>query len=126
MGILVGSFIMLLAAGVIPADQDQWPAPPWVGAMAGAGFFFVGVSLTLSAYGVPHNHPLYPLLGCLAITALALVFNWAAFGPGERKFSGGVGGQTGGRIAFGAGAILLDVFALVGWSAVIRRLFRRA
>jgi hypothetical protein len=66
---------------------------------------------------------------------LAVIFNWIAFGPGERRFSGGVAlplfrvsssriGEWTGRLVFGAGAILIDLFFV--WAVVrgIRQLLR--
>src|SRR5258706_3814583 len=64
--------------------------------------------------------------GTLVIAGFAVISNWIAFGPGERHFSGSVGGagiavsgpvgDLTGRIAFGIGAVLLDavlIFSLV-------------
>jgi len=50
---------------------------------------------------------------------MAVAPNWIAFGPGERRFGGMLGlpflavssavSETTGRVAFGIGAVLLDV-----------------
>ena len=50
----------------------------------------------------------------------AAVFNWIAFGPGERRFGGGIAlpfvavsgpsSEWTGRAAFGIGAVLVDLF----------------
>jgi hypothetical protein len=69
------------------------------------------------------------LVGVL-VTCLALIFDWIAFGPGERHFSGAMsfGGSwigsrsdgTSGRIAFGVAAAVLDLFAAWGWYRWLR------
>jgi hypothetical protein len=61
-------------------------------------------------------------LGLGIVGSLAAVANWVAFGPGPRKFQGGiaipfvaVSGPTGewtGRAVFGIGAVLTDLFLL--------------
>jgi hypothetical protein len=68
----------------------------------------------------------------LAITALlGVIASWVAFGPGPRTFSatipiigGSQPGETGGRIAFGIGAVI--IWIMVAIMAVIggRRLFK--
>jgi hypothetical protein len=68
-------------------------------------------------------------VGALMVTAFALTVSWIAFGPGERRFAGGLGGHgTGspigeglGRAVFGFAAILLNILALLMWVRGIRR-----
>src|ERR687888_324909 len=65
------------------------------------------------------------VFGALLITCFAVTFDWVAFGPGERHFSGGfslggVGivarpGELLGRAMFGLGAVIFDVVAVVLW-----------
>jgi hypothetical protein len=60
------------------------------------------------------------LLGGSIVGLLAAVFNWVAFGPGERRFGGaisvpfvavsGPASEWSGRVAFGIGATLIDLF----------------
>jgi len=62
------------------------------------------------------------LLGLGIVGALAAVFNWVAFGPGPRSFSGGISipfvslsgpqSEWSGRVAFGAVAVLIDAVAV--------------
>jgi hypothetical protein len=69
------------------------------------------------------------LLATLVITCFALTFDWVAFGPGERTFTGsimGIGFMSGelfGRIAFGFFAIVLDIIAVGMWIGECRRAF---
>ena len=69
-------------------------------------------------------------LATLMVTALALVFDWVAFGPGERHFTGSVGagsvqaswasGEYAGRAFFGLFALLFDIAAVGLWIKVVR------
>jgi len=101
-----GLLIVLVAAGVIPADERSFGAPRWVVGAAGV------------AFGL-----------------LALPFNWIAFGPGERRFSGGMAlpffwvsssriGEWTGRLLFGGGAILIDLFFVWVMVRGVRQLLR--
>jgi hypothetical protein len=68
--------------------------------------------------------------GALLITSFAVTFDWIAFGPGERHFSGGVSfgglgvgtrpGELFGRAMFGIGAGIADLVALVLWVRLLR------
>lgn len=82
-------------------------------------FFFCGLFLM-----TPGDYPrLRGLWGIMMVAALGAVFNWVAFGSGERHFSGttsifGVGrpskiSETEGRVAFGVFAVLIDVFFIM-------------
>ncbi|THD64204.1 MAG: DUF3592 domain-containing protein [Bradyrhizobium sp.] len=88
-------------------------------------FVFPGVLICLP----PQYTGAKNLLGALTITGLAIVFDWVAFGPGERQFSGsinGVGfvpGELMGRAAFGVFAIILDVCVVMMWIGQCRRMF---
>ncbi len=73
------------------------------------------------------------VLSALLITCFAVTFDWVAFGPGERRFGGGVSlgahvgagfpvGEFFGRAAFGVAAIVLDIFAIIVWISHCRRL----
>lgn len=75
------------------------------------------------------------VLSALLITCFAVTFDWVAFGPGERRFGGGVSlgahvgagfpvGEFFGRAAFGVAAIVLDIFAIIVWISHCRRLLR--
>ena len=97
---------------------------------AGLMFVFAGVMLALA----PERAALRRLFGALLVTAFALTLDWIAFGPGERRFSGGISlgieigfnpGELFGRIAFGIGAAILDIIAAVLWTREIRRLLAR-
>jgi hypothetical protein len=69
------------------------------------------------------------LLATLLVTCFAVTFDWVAFGPGERHFSGsinGIGfvpGELFGRAAFGFFAVILDICAIWMWIDLCRRAF---
>ena len=73
-------------------------------------------------------------LGALAITSMALLFDWIAFVPGQRAFRAGAsavhaGGPVSsavGRVAFGFGAVFMDLFAIYAWQTAIRLLAKRS
>jgi hypothetical protein len=66
-------------------------------------------------------------LATLVVTCFALTFDWVAFVPGERKFSGsflGVGFTPSaffGRASFGVCAIILDICAAAMWISFLTR-----
>jgi hypothetical protein len=69
-------------------------------------------------------------LPALMVSSLALAFDWIAFGPGERQFTGSVGvagaavsaavGEPAGRVFFGLFALLFDIAAIGLWLRLIR------
>ena len=69
-------------------------------------------------------------LAALMVTSLAAVFDWVAFGPGERHFTSSVGvgggrvtwtgGELVGRAFFGVFAVLMDIAAIGLWLRLVR------
>lgn len=126
---LAGGAILALALGWIPIDPAKLEAPRWVIASAGVMFIAGGMMPLGHAFSLPAW--LGPLTGLIAAAALALVFNWIAFFPGERHFSGSssllgfqmgtsAAGEMSGRIVFGACAMLVDALVLVGLVRLLR------
>jgi hypothetical protein len=78
-----------------------------------------------------HPSRLHDALGAMLFTVFAAIPLWVGFGPGPRAFGGsasigpltvsGLGGETVGRIVFGAMGIVGTLIAALAW----RRLFRR-
>jgi Protein of unknown function (DUF3592) len=99
----------------------------FIGAFAAMIFVFGGALLALP----PERAALQKILGTLLVTTFALTLDWMAFGPGPRRFGGGfsygiigIGFQPGemfGRIAFGIGAVMLDIVAAVMWVRLMRQ-----
>ena len=74
------------------------------------------------------------VLAALGITFMALLFDWIAFVPGPRAFRAGAstvhpGGPVSssvGRVAFGFGAVFMDLFVIYAWQTAIRLLAKRS
>jgi hypothetical protein len=72
-------------------------------------------------------------LGALAVTSMALLFDWVAFVPGPRAFRAGADpvnpgppvSSVVGRVAFGFGAVFMDLFAIYAWQTAIKLLAKR-
>ena len=141
----MGLFIILVAAGLIPAEERSFHAPRWIVGAAGLAFVLAGLAILT----IPRGGSLEPagrvtlissLLGGSIVGLLALIINWIAFGPGERRFSGGLAlpflsvsapaGEWSGRAAFGVGALLMDLvvvcLAVRGARQLVRRRRERA
>jgi hypothetical protein len=99
----------------------------FIGAFASMIFVFGGALLALP----PERAGLQRLIGTLLVTTFALTLDWVAFGPGPRRFGGGISsgiigigfqpGEIFGRSVFGIGAVILDIVAAVMWVRLIRR-----
>jgi len=126
--IVIGALIFLMAVDVFPIPDEDINAPRWVLAMGGVSFALAGVMVTLnglkSGFG---DHPIYKwtynILLLMFMVIFVTPFHWVAFGPGVRTFnsstsvgavaiSQGGSGDIGGRLAFGLGAILVDILIL--------------
>ena len=143
--IAIGTFIMLLAIGVISPGKGSMHAPAWVGFLAGLAFALAGLGIVVrvAAGGEPNDDlpadaPWWMRLiqygfGLATIGSLAAIGTWVAFGPGHRAFSisipflgTGPANEWLGRAVFGFGAVLVWLFfvlAAVKWG---RRLLGRA
>jgi len=119
---------VLIAIGVIVPRPGTVHAPKWIVLLAGCLFVFGGVLILLPA----RMRLLRGFLGGLLVTALGVVFDWIAFGLGDRRFSGGMSigplfnstgsDEAGGRIAFGIAGVLITLFALWAWGKWLRSL----
>jgi hypothetical protein len=96
---------------------DPFTANSLMALPAGLMFVFAGILIGL----LPQYERWRSLIATLVVTCFALTFDWVAFGPGERHFTGsinGIGfvpGETMGRFFFGAFAALLDICAVGMW-----------
>jgi hypothetical protein len=143
--VVVGGAIMLPAFGAFGTASRTPDAPGWIVVAAGLTFVLGGLALVViyaigraspASGDLPPGTPFAVRISqyalALAITALlGVIASWAAFGPGPRTFSTTIpllgrsqAGETGGRIAFGIGAVIIWIMAAV--MAVIggRRLFK--
>jgi len=98
------------------------------GVLMGFLILFAGVSISMPPVVGVRQY----LFGALAITCMALLFDWVAFVPGPRDFHAGSsaihrGGSVNasfGRVAFGVFAVFCDLFAFYAWRQTIRLLKR--
>jgi hypothetical protein len=119
-GVLVvaaGLCIVALAANYVGRSGGRFD--PVVGLIAGLALAFAGAILV-----VPERQGrTRAWFGALMITAIALLFDWLAFGPGEPREAAALGGaaarlhfwQVPGRILLASGALLFDLMALWAW-----------
>ncbi|HJY76062.1 MAG TPA: hypothetical protein VKE95_05485 [Burkholderiales bacterium] len=129
-GLVCGAMGLLVIAIGIRSALAAWhplASQDFIFLPAGLIFVFGGALLALP----PGRADLNRLLGTLLVTAFAVTLDWIAFGPGERRFSGGISlgvgiplpvNETFGRVVFGIPAAILDVVALALWAGQIRRL----
>ena len=141
---LTGLMILFIALDIIPTDPAKFQAPHWVVGAAGLAFFLAGIAVITgpppgtpeAAAATSHFTSWWSFaLGFGIVGSLAAVANWIAFGPGPRRFQGGIAipfvavsgpsSEWSGRALFGVGAVLTDLFLL--WIVVrgLRDLARR-
>ena len=122
---MLGTGIALALTGIFEANSDPRAL---IGVPAGLIFVFGGALILLPPAHAQQGQ--LPLVA-LTVTSLAVVFNWVAFGPGERDFAGplssaggtatGTTGEMTGRLFFGFIALLMDFAALGLWMKVFAR-----
>jgi len=132
--------VLFSACGVLPIALGTYSAWHATHPLTSADFIFAPIALIFVIGGVlvalpPRDDATHRLLATLLLTFFAATFDWVAFGPGERHFSGGIGfgiggfgfnpGETSGRAVFGIGAVLIDVWAIAMWIGQIRAWLRR-
>jgi len=120
-GVLVvaaGLCIVALAANYIGKSTGRFD--PVVGLIAGLALAFAGAILV-----VPERQGrTRAWVGAMMITAIALLFDWLAFGPHEPREAVALGNaaavrmhfwQVPGRILLVSGAVLFNLMALWAW-----------
>lgn len=129
---LAGLFIILRATNIIQAGDVY--APLWLLGVCGFIFLFLGIFAFYYAIRnwskpdyiqkQPADFSIGPwILGVVIVTCFGIIGTWIAFGPGERKFEGGItGGEIEGRIAFGVGAVIVAIIAVWMWIWGIRQI----
>jgi len=143
--IACGVMPILMTVGVMRSTVTRG-TPPWVGLCAGLLFVFAGVAIVVDygiADGVGPDGDLKPgtpfsirlanyVLGLMIMGLMIAVFGWIAFGPGPRAFSSSLtlpflskrwaSSDLSGRIAFGAGTILMVLMFIACGIVGFRRL----
>jgi hypothetical protein len=121
--------VVVAAMGLFPTGLIIYRAVPpgalklddLAGLCVSLMFVFAGILL-----GLPPEYTRWrSFLATLLMTCFALAFDWVAFAPGERKFSGsflGVGfipSAVFGRALFGVFAVTLDICAVAMWIRLV-------
>ncbi len=126
----VGAALVLLGAGIIPADPSAFNDPPWVIALIGGTFMLGGGMIAL--FGAGPNFKSTALFQWLQYAAtvgflgvFGIAITWVGLGPGHRAFSASVFGimiadnrvnEWLGRVLFGGFGLLILAVAL--WLAI--------
>ena len=122
--LLGGGAVMIQS---VTRDMADTTTPRWIGVLFGLMFFNAGITVGLmdSGFNDYRGTKWLSYLHAMALLSIPLafltLFNWAAFGPGEREFSMSVsipflsfgldrGSEIIGRIVFGVPALLMDAF----------------
>jgi hypothetical protein len=137
-----GSYILFATGIIAPGHQHLTEGERWFTIAFGSTFLLGGtaVIIQLLAGGfdattgeLPAAAPfwlrwIYRAMVVAIVMLMASMFSWVAFGPGERQFTSSLPftGETGGRIAFGIGALLMWLaLAVIGFIKARRLLQRR-
>lgn len=108
MGLALGAMGLFLTGMVPSARCGSVDSGQLMGVPAGLMFVFAGIFLALP----PSYAKWRGLFAALLVSCFALTFDWVAFAPGERRFSGSVLGtsfvpaEVLGRTLFGVCAII--------------------
>lgn len=127
-----GALIYATLLGYLPGKPATPEMPPAILWLAGSVFFSAGLGIMLFRIAPK----LAGICALLALCAFIAIFNWIAFGPGERNFTrsttaGGAGisaskqtpaSEIEGRLVFGLFAGALDALILFGlYKSLTRR-----
>ena len=119
MAVLFGGVGALMTGLAIHSalNADPFRADNLMGVPIALMFVFAGMLI-----GLPPQHAKWrSLLAKLLMTCFALTFDWVAFGPGERHFTGSfmgsgfISSEFVGRAVFGVFAAVLDICAIAMW-----------
>jgi len=121
----VPGLAMMASALYGVAHDAPFTADVLMGMSIALMFVFAGISV-----GLPPSYRKWRnVLAALVVTCLAVTFDWVAFGPGERHFTGSIGGigfipgETMGRVMFGIFAVVIDICAVAMWVTQCRQMF---
>lgn len=127
LAVVAGLIPALAAFDIGPLQAADINGPPWLGLAAGSVFIAGGMAM-LAGAAIP---ALQAILGVLALAGMAAIFNWIAFGAGERACSGAVGflwlaadsayAGLACRIPFGLGAAIIDAVLILGVVALLQQ-----
>jgi hypothetical protein len=116
--LVAGAFPIAIGLQWLPVDPAKVHAPGWVLVVCGLVFLSGGLAIVNMVLR-PKSNPM-KVAGVVWLIAITAVTHWVAFGEGERMFThtrsiNGIVVDSGpvdegkGRMAFGIGAVLLDI-----------------
>lgn len=134
--VAIGFLVMVAGLGAAATAVSQLLSPPdktvldpVIGVIAGFAFVFGGAILVVPERRARNR----ALLGALMISAIALLFDWVAFGPGEHHVKSlgkhAVGSQLremSRQILLASGAVLFNLMALWAWIRARRSAWTRS
>jgi hypothetical protein len=129
-----GGIALAVGLGVISLPPEKLRAPLWI--VSACGVSFVALGLAVALEGAERFKRLRSGLGLVFLLSFATIFNWIAFGPGERLFSRhttfGIGGdamtisagesELTGRVVFGIVALAVNLMIAI---PLVRAIGRR-
>ena len=137
--LLAGAAVMRQSIMVGMADEST---PRWIGIAFGLMFFNAGLTVIMmdSIFNPFREMKCFSYLHALALLSIPLIFpllfNWVAFGPGEREFEMSIsipflsidfdrGNEIIGRIGFAIPALLMDAILGILIYAIIVESYRK-
>jgi len=119
---LAGAFYTLWGLGLIPLKPHRYDAPPWVAVCAGVVFVAGGLAATFTTLPGATSRRAINALAFVVVLGFAVIAGWIAIGSHHAVSSsfmlfGRKGGDIGGRIMFGLGAIICALMAAL----IVRR-----
>lgn len=124
--VLIGGFIMAIAAGVIPIEQDPADAPPFIIGLA--GFVFVAAG---GAFMVEGRSAARAFWSMLILASMAGIGLWVAFWGNAENISGGLPflpqhiNAMLGKFMFGLGAVITIFMVIYAFRDGVRRMKER-
>ena len=126
--LLAGLLAISVALGWFAVSREDIGASLWIIGCGGGFFALTGMAFLLpDRYAQPRS-----LIAAILTSALALVFDWIAFGAGDRAFGGAfsfgrlsdlaAGPENAGRVFFAMFATLFSLLALWAWARWLREL----
>jgi hypothetical protein len=121
--IVIGLFVVAMAAGLVPVDESDINAPLWLLGLVGVIFMIAGVMIRLG-----RKNRYNDLLAALLMLAMGAIGVWVAVYSASGEISGGIfflPSATNvmlGRILFGTGSLIC--FAMAAYA--LNRFFRRS
>ena len=127
-GQIAGGLIALAAGVGLAANaaghlgQPMGKLDPVLLIIGGSALAFVGLIL----FAPERNRRLKAWLGALMISAIAVLLDWLAFGPGGANHAGRVHfWEVPGKLLLASGAVLFNLMAVWAWMRTLpRRVFR--